>query len=84
MREPHATEPTADFVMEEPQAVLEGIYIEAYLSSKGYTLQSVQELPEAETKQLMAEASAYASTRLAEVEMRAHLVKDIHGSAPPL
>lgn len=71
-------------VMEDPEAALETMYIEEYLSGKGHTLQSLQELPEEDARQLMIEASAYASTRLAEVETRAHLMQGIHGASPPL
>jgi len=84
MSESSTPETAPHFVMEEPQATLERTYIEAYLRSRGHTLHSLQELPADEAKQLMTEASAYASTRLAEVEMRAHMVDEIHGAAPPL
>lgn len=69
-------------VMQEPEAVLERMYIEEYLRQKGHTLQSVHALPKQEAERLMVEASTYASGRLAEVETRAHFVQDIHGSAP--
>ena len=60
------------------------MYIAEYLRGKGHTLQREQALQEEEVKPLMVEASAYASTRLAEVETRTQVVHDIHGSAPPL
>jgi len=69
------------FVLEEPQAVLEKRYIEEYLRSKGHTVQSLRELPEAEAKQFMIEASTYASTRLAEMEKRTQLLQALHGTA---
>jgi len=73
-----------EFVMEDPEAALERTYIEEYLRAQGHTLQSLNDLPDEEAKRLMTEASSYASVRLAEVETRAHLVEDIHGSAPSL
>lgn len=79
MSESHVT--PGEFVIEEPQAALERKYIEEYLYRKGYTLQSLQELPEEEAKQLMTEASIYASTRLAEVETKKHLLHELHGTA---
>ena len=75
---------SGELVMEDPEAALETMYIEEYLRGKGHTFQSLQELPEEEARQLMIEASAYASTKLAEVEKRAHLMQEIHGASPPL
>jgi hypothetical protein len=37
----------------------------------------LQELPEEKSRQLMKEASTYASSKLVEVELRAHFVKDL-------
>lgn len=70
--------------MEEPEAALERMYIEEYLRGRGHTLQSLQSLPEAEARHLLIEASSYASAKLAEVETRAQLMQDLHGTAPPL
>ncbi len=63
----------------EPLTGLERMYMEEYLKGQGHTLQTLQQMPEQEAKRLMAEASAYASTKLAEVETRAQFVQDIHG-----
>jgi len=63
-------------IREDIHAVLENALIEAYLKGKGYTLKDLKKLPEA--KQLMKEASTYASSKLAEVEVRAHLVQELH------
>ncbi len=65
-------------IREDIDAVLEKALIEAYLKGKGYTLKDLKNLPEAEAKQLMTEASTYASSKLAEVEVRAHLVQELH------
>ena len=85
---PHDIQPIVP-LMEEPEAPLEKMYIEAYLQRRGYTLhcdgqplRSICDLPEAEAKRLMTGASTYASTKLAEVESRAHFVEEIHGTAP--
>jgi hypothetical protein len=64
--------------IDEIHAFLEKTLIETYLKSKGYTLDDLKNLPEAETKQLMEEASTYASNKLAEVELRAHFVHELH------
>ena len=65
-------------------AHLERAYIEQYLHGLGYTLETVQHLPAEQSKLLMRAASLYASSRLAEVETRAHLVEDIHGGGPAI
>ena len=65
-------------------AHLERAYIEQYLHGLGYTLETVQHLPDEQAKLLMRAASLYASSRLAEVETRAHLVEDIHGGGPAI
>jgi hypothetical protein len=63
---------------EDIHAFLERTLIEAYLKGKGYALEDLKELPEAEVKQLMTEASTYASNKLAEVELRADFVQELH------
>jgi len=73
------TSPQDQAVTDEPQARLERLFIEAYLRTKGHTLQSLQKLPAEEAKQLMTEASIYASTKLAEVETKERLLQEIHG-----
>jgi len=85
---PHDTAPLIP-PLEEPDAPLERMYIEAFLQKRGYTLhcgdyplRSVCDLPEGEAKKLMTAASTYASTRLAEVETRAHFVEEIHSTSP--
>ena len=64
---------------EDIHAFLEKTLIETYLKGKGHTLDELQDLPEMESRQLMKEASTYASSKLAEVELRAHFVKELHG-----
>ncbi len=62
---------------EDPHYLLEKTHIQAYLSTKGYTLEKLKELPEAEAKALLAEASVYASAKMAEVETRAKFIDNI-------
>ena len=64
-----------------PESTLERIFINAYITEKGYKLESLHELPEGERKQLMIGASRYASAKLAEQETRAHLIKEIHDAS---
>ncbi|MBN1453971.1 MAG: hypothetical protein JW963_23350 [Anaerolineales bacterium] len=63
---------------DEIHVFLEKTLIEAYLKGKGYTREDLKNLPQAEAKQLMKEASTYASNKLAEVELKAHFVKELH------
>lgn len=65
-------------LLDEPKAALEKALIEEYLKEQGYTLEKLKELPERVAKQLMKEASRYASLKLEEIESRAHLVEEIH------
>ena len=65
---------------EDIHALLEKTLIEAYLKGKGYTLDDLQDLPEEEARQLKKEASTYASSKLAEVELRAHFVQELHNA----
>jgi hypothetical protein len=65
-------------LMEDVHAFLEKTLIEAYLKGKGYMRVELKSLPEAEAKQLMKEASIYASGKLAELEERAHFVQELH------
>ena len=63
--------------VEEIHALLEKCLIDGYLKKKGYTRESLKNLPEDVAKQLMKEASIYASGKLSEIEIKARLVKDI-------
>lgn len=65
-------------LMEDIHAFLEKTLIEAYLKGKGYTLEDLKGLSRAEVKQLMKEASTFASCKLAELEDRAHLMQELH------
>jgi hypothetical protein len=71
-------------VAEDPHARMEKAFIDEYLKSQGYDRHRLHELPEALAKQLMTEASQYASGKLTEVEARAHFVDEVHGTSPPL
>jgi hypothetical protein len=74
-----ADDPNFEECTEEgPQSALERKLIEEYLSEKGYHLSDLQALPEREARRLMREACRYASLKLAEVESRAQLRKEIH------
>ena len=57
---------------------LERMLIETYLKGKGYTLEELKDMPEEEAKQLMKEASTYASGKLTEVEVTTNLKRVLH------
>ncbi len=66
--------------IQDPQATLAQSFIEEYLRNHDQTLETLCDLPEAEAKRLMVEASVYASTKLAQIESRARAVAALHGS----
>jgi len=63
---------------EDIHAKLEESLIEAYLKIKGYTLEDLKKLTTAQARQLMKEASTYASGKLAELEGRTHFLQELH------
>jgi len=65
-------------ILDDIHPFLEKILIETYLKGKGYTQEELKSLPEEEAKQLMKEASTYASGKLAEMEVKAHLMQVLH------
>lgn len=69
---------------QDPHAELEKMLISEYLHERGFSLAGLRELPHEQAEALMKEASRYASTKLAELESRAHLVDEVHKAATPL
>ncbi len=69
-------------MMEDRQAELSRKYLEEYLASRGHTWESVHALPPDQARKLLIEASTYASDKMAEVQMRAHMVDALHGVQP--
>lgn len=65
--------------VEDPQAQLAKTFIEEYLNKENQSLETVHLLPEGQAKSLLVKASIYASTKMAELESRAHVVKSLHG-----
>jgi hypothetical protein len=63
------------------KATLEKKYIEEYLHSRGYRRKDLKKLTTEVARQLMIEASIYASLKLADIESRSHFRKIIHGSS---
>jgi hypothetical protein len=65
-------------ILDDVHPFLEKMLIESFLKGKGFTMEEIQALPEETAKKLMREASIYASGKLAEMELRAHLVQELH------
>ena len=65
-------------ITEDIHAFLEKTLIETYLKGKGYSMEDLQNLPEEKAYQIMTEASTYASGKLAEVEVKAHFMQELH------
>ena len=65
-------------ILDDIHPFLEDVLFETYLEGKGYKLEDLKNLPEKEAKQLMKEASIYASGKLAEVEVKARLMQVLH------
>jgi hypothetical protein len=57
-------------LMTTPEAALELMLFEKYLRTKGHTTDTIGSLSMEEARQLLCEASSYASCRLAEIEAR--------------
>ncbi len=70
--------------IQDPEAKLAQTFIEDFLRGHHESLETLCNLPKPEAKRLMIQASVYASTKLAEVEKRAHLIHEIHGGQPTL
>jgi len=75
-----ATDPADKPLLEEPLAELERQLIAAYLAGAGYTLNSLMGRDDAEARQLLINASVYASDRLSEIEARSHYFRELHGT----
>ena len=66
--------------MEDPEGRLGQALIEEFFRARNIDPAALHALPEAEAKRVLTEASVYASTKLAEIEARAHFVHEIHGN----
>jgi hypothetical protein len=65
--------------MKDPEGKLEKALIDEFLRARGLDERALAALPEAQARRVLAEASAYAGAKLAEVEARARFVHEIHG-----
>jgi hypothetical protein len=65
--------------LEEPLAELERQLIGAYLARSGHDFHELVTRDDDEARQLLTEASRYASMKLSEVESRSHYLRKLHG-----
>jgi len=65
--------------MEEPLAELERELISAYLAGAGQDLQTVLTRNDDQARQLLVDASLYATAKLTEVESRSHYLRSLRG-----
>ena len=64
---------------EQPLAELERHLVHAYLAGAGHDFHTLVSRDDAEARRLLAAASQYASSKLAEVEARLHYIRSLHG-----
>ena len=68
----------AEMPAEAPLGQLERALIDQFLRQRGYDPDALAALSEEDRHALLAQASVYASSRLTEVESRAHFIHEIH------
>lgn len=73
------TNETISRPMEEPLAELERELITAYVAGAGHDLESLLTRTDEQARQLLADASLYATARLTEVEPRSHYLRSLRG-----
>lgn len=73
-----ATLPSGMTPVEAPLSHLERALIDEFIRARGYDPLTTSSLPEHERQMLLRDAALHASTKLAEVESRSHLVHDLH------
>ena len=64
--------------MEDSRGSLERALIEDFLRAKDIDAATLTALPAEEANHVLAEASVYATNRLAEIQARAHFVHELH------
>ena len=66
---------------QDPQGRLAELYVTEFLRAKGLTIESVRGLPAELAHQIMIEASTYAALKLAEVEKKSQMAKELSGGS---
>ena len=73
--------PIREEPVEEPRALLERELIAAYVAGAGFDVQGLQTRTDDIARQVLTDASRYASEKLAEVEARSHYMHALRGEA---
>jgi len=74
-------EPPDTAPLQDRFAQLERAFIDEFLRLQGYDHITLNTLPDLQRHAMLAAASTYAATKLAEIESRAHYIHDIHGTS---
>lgn len=77
-----STERTTTAGLQTPLAQLERALIDEFVRARGHDPARLNHLAAQEREALLADASTYASAKLAEVESRSHYVHQIHDGEP--
>ena len=67
--------------LEEPLAQLERELMTAYIAGAGENIETLVSRTDEQARRLLADASMYATARLAEVESRLHYLRSLRGEA---
>lgn len=68
---------TATSIVNDALAALEAAFVDDYLRSRGYSRETLSELPRRAAERILAEAEAEASLLLAQIEARTHLLHEL-------
>ena len=75
------TKDVAEQQMEEPLAELERELISAYVAGTGHSIEALRSRSDEQSKQILIDASLYATSRLSEVESRLHYLRSLRGES---
>jgi len=74
-----STNDIAEQQMEEPLAELERELISAYVAGTGHSIETLRSRSDNRAKQILTDASIYATARLSEVESRLRYLRSLRG-----
>ena len=74
-----STNDIAEQQMEEPLVELERELISAYVAGTGHSIETLRSRSDNRAKQILTDASIYATARLSEVESRLHYLRSLRG-----
>lgn len=68
---------TATSIVNDALAALEAAFVDDYLRGRGYSRETLSELPRRAAERILAEAEAEASVLLAQIEARTRLLREL-------